>query len=84
MKPKPSMKGGVQINRMVKIYVFPTKSLESFSNLKSMQSVVGGYIQAYYPWLEEVVIVCNDEGKINGMPLNRPAFGERGELWFIY
>ena len=49
-------------------------------NLKSMQAVVGGYIQAYYPWWEEVAIVCNDEGKINGLPLNRPIFGERGEL----
>lgn len=49
-------------------------------SLKSMQAVVGGFIQAYYPWLEEVAIVCNDEGKINGLPLNRPIFGEHGEL----
>lgn len=49
-------------------------------SLKSMQAVVGGYIQAFYPWIEEVAIVCNDEGKINGLPLNRPIFGERGEL----
>lgn len=49
-------------------------------SLKSMQAVVDGYIQAYYPWLEEVAIVCNDEGKINGLPLNRPVFSERGEL----
>lgn len=49
-------------------------------SLKSMQAIVGGYIQAYYPWLEDVAIVCNEEGKINGFPLNRPIFGERGEL----
>lgn len=49
-------------------------------SLKSMQAVVGGYIQAYYPWWEEVAIICNDEGKIKGLPLNRPIFGERGEF----
>ena len=49
-------------------------------SLKSMQAVVGGYIQAYYPWWKEVAIICNDEGKINGLPFNRPIFGERGEL----
>lgn len=49
-------------------------------SLKSMQAVVGGYIQAFYPWWEEVAIVCNDEGKINGLPFNRPISGERGEL----
>lgn len=49
-------------------------------NLKSMQAVVGGFIQAYYPWMEEVAVICNDEGKINGLPLNRPIFSERGEL----
>ena len=40
-------------------------------SLKSMQAIVDGYIQAYYPWIDEVAIVCNDEGKINGLPLNR-------------
>lgn len=42
--------------------------------------MIGGFIQAYYLWWEEVAIVCNDTGKINGLPLNRPIFGEHGEL----
>lgn len=49
-------------------------------SLKNMQAIVGGFIQAYYPWMEDVAIVCNDEGKINGLPFNRPIFGEHGEL----
>lgn len=49
-------------------------------SLKSMQDIVGGYIQAFYPWWEEVAIICNDEGKIHGLPLNRPIFNEHGEL----
>lgn len=49
-------------------------------SLKAMQEVVGGYIQAIYPWMEEVALVCNEEGKINGMTLNRPLLDDRGQL----
>ena len=37
----------------------------------AMQRTVGGDIEAYYPFEEQVCIVCNEEGKINGLPLNR-------------
>ena len=36
-----------------------------------MQAVVGGYIQAIYPFDDEVALVCNEEGKINGLMPNR-------------
>ena len=39
--------------------------------LHAMQQTVGGDIEAYYPFEEQVCIVCNEEGKINGLPLNR-------------
>ena len=42
-----------------------------------MQAAVGGDIEAFYPFEEEVCIVCNEEGKINGMALNR-AIREEG------
>lgn len=46
-----------------------------------MQHIVGdGFIEAFYPFKEEVCIVCNDEGKINGLPLNRAVYSESGEL----
>ena len=41
------------------------------SSLQSMQSVVGGLIEAVYPFEEQVCIVCNEEGKLQGLPLNR-------------
>lgn len=41
------------------------------ASLEGMQKIVGGCIEAYYPFEEQVCIVCNDEGKINGMDLNR-------------
>lgn len=49
-------------------------------SLRSMQEIVEGYIQPVYPWREEVALVCNEEGKINGMALNRPLLDDRGQL----
>lgn len=40
--------------------------------LKSLQELVGGYIEyCYMPEHEDVVLICNEEGKINGMGPNR-------------
>ena len=41
------------------------------SSLEGLQKTVDGWIEAVYPFEEEVCIVCNEEGKINRMPLNR-------------
>lgn len=41
------------------------------ASLEGMQRAVGGYIEPIYPFDEEVCIICNEEGKINGLPLNR-------------
>ena len=41
------------------------------SSLKSMQEVVGGYIEAIYPFRDPVALVCNSEGKLEHLPLNR-------------
>ena len=40
--------------------------------LEAMQKAVGGAIQAVYPFAEPVALICNDEGKLAGLPLNRP------------
>ena len=39
--------------------------------LEEMQRVVGGDIQAIYPFDDPVAVVCDDEGKIKGYELNR-------------
>ena len=49
-------------------------------SLESMQKAVGGGIEGYYPYAEPVAIVCNDEGKINGLPLNRAIYNQDGEM----
>jgi len=47
------------------------REAEIGGDLKSMQEIVGGYIEAVYPYDDPIAIVCNDEGKLNGLPLNR-------------
>ena len=51
------------------------------SRLEEMQAVVGGWIEAIYPYEEEVAIVCNEEGLINGLPFNRRVPGGYGGVF---
>lgn len=53
------------------------------SGLKSLQSEVGGWIEAIYPFEEEVALICNEEGKLCGLPLNRALVNEDGEIYDI-
>ena len=46
--------------------------------LEAMQKIVGGYIQAVYPFSEPVAVVCSEEGKMLGLPFNRPLMDEDG------
>ena len=49
--------------------------------LESMQKIVGGLIQAIYPFDHpEIALVCNDEGKLNRLPLNRALFDKDGNI----
>lgn len=49
-------------------------------SLKSIQRVVEGIIEIVYPFEDNAVLVCNDEGKINHLPLNRPLFDSKGNF----
>lgn len=40
-------------------------------DLVSLQRVVGGCIQALYPFADPVALICHEEGKLRGLPLNR-------------
>ena len=51
--------------------------------LNSMKSFVDGFIQAIYPFEDNVAIVCNEEGKINGMEPCRALFDESGDIYDI-
>lgn len=68
---------------LVKPYEAP-QTIEIPATLSAYQQLVGGTIQAVYPSSEDpVALVCNDEGKLLGLPLNRPLFDEDGNLYDI-
>ncbi len=48
-----------------------------------MQHQVGGLIQALYPFEDAAAIICNDEGKLLGLPWNRPLFDEDGQIYDV-
>ncbi len=52
-------------------------------SLADMQQLVGGCIQVVYPFPEEVALVCNEEGKLQGLPLNRALRDTSGEVYDI-
>lgn len=50
------------------------------SSFEGMQNAVKGNIESAYYFDEDVCLICNDEGKINGMPLNRTVYGQDKEM----
>ncbi len=53
------------------------------SDLASMQKAVDGYIQAVYPFDDPVAILCDEEAKLTGKPLNRALRDEDGDIYDI-
>ena len=53
------------------------------NDLESLQKTVGGYIEAIYPFDDPVAIICNEEGKLNNMELNRALRDESGQIYDI-
>ena len=51
--------------------------------LESFQHEVGGDIECVYPFDDPVGIVCNEEGKLEGLPLNRSLRDEDGEIYDV-
>ena len=53
-------------------------------DLESMQHCVGGAIEAVYdPEGRDAALICNDEGKLLGLPLNRALRDEDGEIYDV-
>lgn len=76
--------GGYTIMKV--LMVEPGKSpyaAEIESGLKSLQAAVGGDIQAVYPYEDPVALICNEEGKLLGLPLNRALFDDDGHIYDI-
>ena len=56
---------------------------EIVPGLHSLQAEVGGDIATAYPFSDPVGLVCNDEGKLIGLELNRGLRDEHGEIYDI-
>ena len=57
---------------------------EMDGKLKTLQGFLGGLIQVLYPFEDEhIALICNDEGKLLGLPLNRALRNKRGEIYDI-
>ena len=57
--------------------------IEISGDLESMQQIVGGSIQAIYPFEEPIALICNEEGKLNRLPLNRALRDEDGKIYDV-
>lgn len=56
------------------------KVIEAKTGLSDLQALVGGYIEVTYPYEDEVGLIMNEEGKLEGLPLNRAIRDENGEV----
>ena len=56
------------------------REIEIGTELEDLQAAVGGNIEVVYPFDDQVGLVMNEEGKINGLPLNRALQDEKGNL----
>ena len=53
------------------------------NQLESLQQEVGGYIQAVYPFPGPAALLCDEEGKLAGKPLNRALRNEEGHIYDV-
>ena len=54
------------------------------NTLEAKQEIVGGYIECVYlPNDDSVVLICNEEGKLSELPLNRALRGDYGGVYDI-
>ena len=56
------------------------RQVEIGTDLEDLQKAVGGYIEVTYPFDENVGLVMNEEGKLEGLPLNRALRDDDGQI----
>jgi hypothetical protein len=59
------------------------RKVEMGTELKDLQAAVGGYIEAVYPFEDQVCLIVNEEGKLDNLPLNRALRDDNGEIYDI-
>lgn len=51
--------------------------------LENLQALVGGYIEAVYPWDDPVGVVCDEDGIANGKEPNRLLTDDSGNPYDV-
>ena len=76
----PSREETMSDNTIRVLVVEPMKPCEvrEIRDLDDMQKIVGGNIEAVYPFTDPVAVVCNAEGKNLDLPYNRPLCDRSG------
>lgn len=59
------------------------KVVQIGTGLENLQKAVGGDIEVVYPYEDPVGLIVNEEGKINGLQLNRALRDEDNEIYDI-
>lgn len=73
----------VENSKMNVLIIEPYKApymKEIDNNLETLQGVVGGLIQVTYPYEDLVGIICNEEGKLHGLSLNRAIYDKDNNM----
>ena len=52
-------------------------------DLQSMQALVGGHLEAVYPFEQPAALVCCESGKLDGLPFNRALRDADGDVYDI-
>ena len=60
------------------------RMIEIEDSLEAMKRVVGGDIEEFMPYEDDIAIICNEEGKMNGMSPNRAIYSEPEEVEMTY
>ncbi len=75
-----------ETNRMNVLVIkagFTPQRMSIQRGLESLQDIVGGYIEAIYPFEERVGLVVNADGKLEGLEPNRALYDDQGEVYDI-
>ena len=60
------------------------KMIKIDDSLEAMQALVRGPIEVFSPFDNDVVIICNEEGKMSGLPLNRAIYADPESIEMSY
>ena len=69
----------------------PPRQMKMADELKAIHKLVEGRFEVYRPFYNDLVIICNEEGKLRNLPMNREICNDdgmrmdiiRGDFFFV-